>query len=70
MRVTVADNGSGFDRERAGSDVFKLYKQFHVVPGGRGLGLYFVQACVMALGGHVTVQSQPDQSTEFTLHFY
>jgi PAS domain S-box-containing protein len=67
VRVTVADNGSGFDRERAGHDVFKLYKRFHAAPGGRGLGLYFVQAYVAALGGHITVQSQPGLGTEFTL---
>jgi signal transduction histidine kinase len=47
--------------------VFKLSKRFHAAPGGRGLGLYFVQAYVAALGGHITVQSQPGLGTEFTL---
>jgi PAS domain S-box-containing protein len=68
VRVTVADNGSGFDRERAGADVFKLYKRFHAAPVGRGLGLYFVQAYVSALGGRITVQSQLGIGTEFTLY--
>jgi PAS domain S-box-containing protein len=69
MQVTVADNGSGFDREKAGADVFKLYKRFHAAPAGRGLGLYFVQAYVSALGGRITVQSQPGAGTAFTLYF-
>lgn len=68
VHVTVADNGSGFDRARAGADVFKLYKRFHAEPSGRGLGLYFVQAYVTALGGHITVQSQPGIGTEFSLY--
>ena len=69
VQVTVADNGSGFDREKAATDVFKLYKRFHAEPGGRGLGLYFVQAYVAAIGGRITVQSQPGVGTEFSLFF-
>ncbi|PZU92812.1 MAG: sensor histidine kinase [Leptolyngbya sp.] len=36
--------------------------------GGTGLGLTLVRSLIEAMGGQVTVQSQPDQGTRFTLH--
>lgn len=65
--ITVADNGSGFDRERAGTDVFKLYKRFHPQQPGRGVGLYLVKSHVDSMGGHLGVRSQIDVGTSFTL---
>ena len=67
VRLVIADNGSGFDREKAGEDVFKLYKRFHSEPAGRGLGLYLVNAHVEVMGGHIEVHSAPDAGTEFQL---
>lgn len=67
VRLTIVDNGSGFDREKAGEDVFKLYKRFHSVPAGRGLGLYLVNAHVEVMGGRIEVHSAPDAGTEFQL---
>jgi signal transduction histidine kinase len=67
--VTVADNGSGFDLERAGTDVFKLYKRFHPQHPGRGIGLYLVKSHINSMGGHIAVRSQVDAGTSFTLVF-
>ncbi|MFC6223563.1 PAS domain S-box protein [Hymenobacter artigasi] len=69
LAITVRDNGSGFDRERAGDNVFQLYRRFHVGQSGRGIGLYLVRAHVEAMGGQVTVASRPNEGTEFTLYF-
>jgi PAS domain S-box-containing protein len=69
LLVTVTDNGMGFDLEKAGTDVFKLYKRFHVTPAGRGVGLYLVKAHLEAMGGHVEVQSQVEAGTQFRLFF-
>ena len=66
--VTVADNGSGFDLEKAGDDVFQLYKRFHTIPPGRGMGLFLVKSHVEAMGGHVEVRSRPEEGTTFTLY--
>ena len=65
--LTITDNGSGFDRKKAGDDVFKLYKRFHSTPEGRGLGLFLVHAHVVAMGGRIDVQSTPGAGTQFTL---
>jgi signal transduction histidine kinase len=65
--ISVADNGSGFDLERAGADVFRLYKRFHTGQPGRGMGLYLVKTHVEAMGGTVDVQSTVDVGTRFLI---
>jgi len=67
-QIAFADNGSGFDLEKAGSDVFKLYKRFHTQQTGRGMGLYLVKNHVEAMGGRIEVSSQVDVGTRFTIH--
>jgi PAS domain S-box-containing protein len=67
--VSVADNGSGFDLAQAGTDVFKLYKRFHPQYPGRGIGLYLVKSHIDSMGGRITVRSQVDAGTSFTLVF-
>jgi PAS domain S-box-containing protein len=67
--VTVTDNGLGFDLEQAGTDVFKLYKRFHPHHSGRGIGLYLVKSHIDSMGGRITVRSQVDAGTSFTLVF-
>jgi PAS domain S-box-containing protein len=66
--VTFADNGSGFDLQKAGADVFKLYKRFHPQHVGRGMGLYLVKTHVEAMGGHISVSSHEGVGTRFTIH--
>ncbi len=66
-RITVADNGSGFDQERAGEDVFRLYQRFHAHRPGRGLGLYLTKVHVEGMGGHISVHSRVDEGTRFTI---
>jgi signal transduction histidine kinase len=68
LRVVVADNGLGFDTEKAGPDVFRLYKRFHTSQPGRGMGLYLVKTHVETMGGRIEVQSTVDVGTQFTLH--
>ncbi|GGG57517.1 sensor histidine kinase [Hymenobacter glacieicola] len=67
-QVEVTDNGSGFDTQKAGADIFKLYKRFHTQPEGRGLGLYLVKTHVEAMGGRITVTSTVNVGTQFVVH--
>ena len=66
--LTVTDNGSGFDLEKAGNDVFQLYKRFHSVPPGRGMGLFMVKSHIESMGGRVEVRSRVGEGTTFTLY--
>lgn len=67
--IVVDDNGSGFDLEWAGSDVFQLYRRFHASNAGRGIGLYLVKTHVEDMEGQISVRSQPGEGTQFTLYF-
>lgn len=67
-QITFADNGSGFDQEKAGTDVFKLYKRFHAQQGGRGMGLYLVKTHIEAMGGEIKVSSREGVGTRFIIH--
>ena len=66
--ITFTDNGSGFDRFKAGSDVFQLYKRFHTNHRGRGIGLFLVKTHVEAMGGKIEVTSEVNFGTCFTIH--
>jgi signal transduction histidine kinase len=69
VTLTVADNGTGFDTSRPGTDAFQLYQRFHTAVPGRGIGLFLVKAHTESMGGRVTVDSRIGQGTTFTLQF-
>jgi signal transduction histidine kinase len=65
VQLTVSDNGLGIDLARHGSDVFKLYKRFHLHTQGKGLGLYLVRQQIDKLNGKIEVESKPDHGATF-----
>lgn len=65
--LTFSDNGLGIDLENQRLNIFKLYKRFHSHVSGKGLGLYLVKTQVEALGGFVSVESQLNVGTTFTV---
>jgi PAS domain S-box-containing protein len=67
VKVTVSDNGSGFDLNKVRHQVFKLYKRFHPNNEGKGVGLFLVKTQVEAMGGKIKVDSEPDQGTTFKI---
>ncbi len=52
-----------------GAKIFGLYKRFHSHVEGKGMGLYMVKTQVESLGGKITIASEPDKGTEFTIVF-
>lgn len=66
--MVFQDNGLGIDLTR-GEKIFGLYKRFHPHIEGKGMGLFMVKTQVEALGGKITVKSEPNKGTEFTILF-
>ena len=64
--ITVQDTGEGILPENL-ENIF--VKGFSTKGSGRGTGLYQVKSMVEALGGSVTVESEPGMGTSFTIKF-
>jgi len=68
VRLVFTDNGLGIDLEAAGSKVFGLYKRFHPLHAeGKGMGLFMVKTQVESLGGEISIKSEVNKGTEFTI---
>jgi PAS domain S-box-containing protein len=67
VNITYADNSSGIDLLKHGSEIFRPYKQFHSTIKGKGLGLFLVKSYVEALHGSVTVISEMDRGVSYTV---
>jgi signal transduction histidine kinase len=65
--IEVMDNGLGIDMNRDKDNLFKLYKRFHHHTEGKGLGLYLVKLQAEALGGSISVSSELNRQTTFTV---
>ena len=63
------DNGLGIDLKRKRTQMFGLYKRFHDNIEGKGMGLYLVKTQVEILGGSISVQSEVNNGTTFTIVF-
>ncbi len=63
------DNGIGIDLERNRDKIFGLYQRFHDHPDSKGLGLYLVKSQVETMGGIITIESEVNIGTIFTLTF-
>ena len=67
--LTFKDNGIGIDLERNRDKVFGLYQRFHNYPDSKGLGLYLVKSQVESMGGTITIDSEVNKGTTFTIIF-
>lgn len=69
--VQVQDYGPGIPADCQGHIFDPFYRVDEArsrSSGGTGLGLTLVRSLIEAMGGQVTVQSQPNQGTRFTLY--
>ena len=67
--LTFEDNGIGIDLERNKDKVFGLYQRFHNYADSKGLGLYLVKSQVESMGGTISIESEVNKGTLFTLTF-
>jgi PAS domain S-box-containing protein len=68
FRITVADNGIGFEQEFA-QDIFKTFTRLHPVEDyeGTGLGLALCKKIVERHGGTISAHGEPDRGAIFTI---
>ena len=67
--LTFSDNGLGIDLAKKGDEVFGLYKRFHSHLEGKGMGLYMVKTQIEIMGGHISIASEVNKGTTFTIEF-
>ncbi len=67
--LAFSDNGLGIDLKRHGKDMFKLNKTFHRGFDSKGVGLFMTKTQIETFGGNISVQSQPNVGTTFTIVF-
>jgi signal transduction histidine kinase len=68
VAITVKDTGTGISDR----DISRIFERFYRCDPSRseagiGLGLSFARAIARAHGGDITVASQPDQGSTFTI---
>lgn len=64
-----SDNGLGFDMEKVEHRIFKLNQTFHDNEDSKGVGLYLVHSHVTSFGGSISVESEINKGTTFTIKF-
>jgi signal transduction histidine kinase len=65
----IKDNGVGIDLERNMHNLFGMYKTFHNNADATGIGLFITKYQVDTMGGHIGVESEVGQGTEFRVYF-
>lgn len=67
--LKIADNGIGIDLKKNGDKLFGLYKIFNDNPESKGIGLFIAKNQIDAMGGSVTVESELNVGTTFSILF-
>lgn len=67
ISIAVEDNGTGIDLQRHKDKLFGMYKKFHNDRGSKGLGLFIIKNQIEAMGGTISVQSEPNKGSTFTI---
>ncbi|TDE18133.1 chemotaxis protein CheB [Dyadobacter psychrotolerans] len=64
--LSVQDNGMGMDKRHV-DKIFDKYSRLHTEIDGHGIGLYLAKKIVNASGGTITVESEPEKGSKFTI---
>ncbi|TXE06527.1 PAS domain S-box protein [Gelidibacter salicanalis] len=67
FELSISDNGIGIDLEKYSNDIFGLYKTFHNNENAEGVGLYLIKNQIESYGGTITVASEVNVGTTFTI---
>lgn len=65
--IQTKDNGKGIDLKKYGHRIFGMNQTFHQNEDARGLGLFLTKTQVEATGGSITVSSEVNKGTIFSI---
>lgn len=65
--LQISDNGIGIDLVKNADKIFGMYKTFSANPDSKGIGLFITKNQIEAMGGNITVESQPNIGTTFKI---
>ncbi|HWI76071.1 MAG TPA: XrtA/PEP-CTERM system histidine kinase PrsK [Sphingomicrobium sp.] len=66
VAIAICDSGQGMDAEFVRSRLFQPFASTKET--GFGIGAFEAQTLVAAMGGRLTVESQPGKGSQFTIH--
>ncbi|MFZ6663241.1 PAS domain-containing sensor histidine kinase [Peijinzhouia sedimentorum] len=67
--LIFSDKGLGFDVEKTKNKIFGLHQKFHSHEDSKGIGLYLIYNYLINLHGKISVESQVNKGSTFTLSF-
>lgn len=65
--LQISDNGIGIDLVKNGDKIFGMYKTFSNNPHSKGIGLFITKNQIDAMGGKISVESEPNVGTTFKI---
>ncbi len=65
----VSDNGIGIDLVRHGSKIFGMNQRFTNHPDSKGIGLFMTKTQIESMNGKISLTSEPNVGTSFTVSF-
>ncbi|MFV8327715.1 PAS domain S-box protein [Flavobacterium sp. ZS1P14] len=66
--LQISDNGVGIDLVRNADKIFGMYKTFTNNVDSKGIGLFITKNQIDAMGGNITVESEPNIGTTFKIY--
>jgi PAS domain S-box-containing protein len=66
--LQISDNGVGIDLVRNADKIFGMYKTFSNNTDSKGIGLFITKNQIDAMGGNITVESEPNIGTTFKIY--
>jgi len=66
--LEITDNGVGIDLVKNADKIFGMYKTFTSNVDSKGIGLFITKNQIDAMGGNITVESEPNIGTTFKIY--
>jgi PAS domain S-box-containing protein len=66
--LEISDNGIGIDLIKNADKLFGMYKTFTTNSESKGIGLFITKNQIDAMGGTITVESEPNIGTTFKIY--